>query len=339
MKNKSFVLLIAVLVVLVLTYVIQQFSTGHKTISETLVKLFPDVDSASVAYIRVYKADYPDSGIGFAKKDTGWIVSSYYGGPGKKAEIEKIIGDVVNLTGEVRSSDQALLGDFGLGDKEALHFEFYKSDSTLMRHFLAGKGLANAARSSFVRNFNDNTVYKANENLISRFAMWDAPANKRITVDRWLDLKMANIVADSVKAFNLNVKGKAYSFIKETEMSTDTLTPAKSNWKQVEPTKGKILESKDILDILNRLGRLRGSDILRSDNLASLGLDKPTESANLVLEDGRKFGFVFGAMADTTKARYAVMEGNPFIYKVAGSICESIFENPFNPPKKDAKKK
>ena len=130
MKNKNFVILVAVLVLLVLIYVVQQFSTGRKSISESVSTIYPDLDSAAVKYIKAYKQDFPDSGISFARQDTNWIVSSYYDAPGKKSDIEKIISDIKALTGEVRSSSAELLPDYDLADNQALHIELLNSDST-----------------------------------------------------------------------------------------------------------------------------------------------------------------------------------------------------------------
>jgi hypothetical protein len=326
MKNKNFVILIAILVVLILIYVIQQFSTGRKSVSETVVKIFPDLDSSAVKYIKAYKQDYPDSGISFARQDTGWIVSSYFGATGKKADIEKIITDIKALTGEVRSSNAELLGDYDLTDNQALHLELLKSDSTPMVNMLVGKGVPQSPRSSFIRKNGDNTVYKANENFLSRFAMWDAQAATRIQTSRWLELGMGSIPADSMKSMQLQIKGKTYLFEREKQVSADTAAPPQFSWSQKEPSKGKMLEDKDIAGIANRLGSLRANDLLKTADMAALGLDKPQYVAQVTGSNGSNARFAFGNMADTTsKMRYVLAEGKPFIYKVADYSFQGIF--------------
>jgi hypothetical protein len=342
MKNKNFLILIAVLVALVLIYVIQQFATGRKTLSETELTIYPGLDSAAVKYVKVFKRDYPDSGVVFARQDTGWIVSSHFDAPAKNSEVWKLISDIKALTGEVRSSSPELLADYDLTDSLALNIILLGSDSSPMAHMMVGKGLTGAGRSSFIRKNGDNTVYKANENFLSRFSMWDSKPYTKIPLNRVMDLKMANIAVDSMKSLQLVAKGKNYLFERQQQSAGDSTTPPQYAWQQKEPAKGKSLEDRDIAGIASRLCSLSGSDLLRSDNPAAFGLDKPQYQANIIFNGGSKTSFVFGAMADTiSKMHYTVVDSKPFIYKVNDAVVQGLFENPFKPkePPKDKPKK
>jgi len=330
MKNRNFAILLAVLGILVIVYVIQQVSSGKKTIAEMTIKLFPRFEPSDVALISVYKEQYPDSGIAFARKDTGWIVASYHNAPGKKADIEKIMTDMKGLGGEIRSTNPSLFSDFGLADDEALHLKFMKQDSTVLIHFLAGKGIADAPRSSFIRRAGSDTVYKADENFISRFAMWNAEPWRRVQVNRWIELKMTELALDSVIACDLVIKGKTNRFVKETQAVEDTTAPPKSSWKQVESGFGKKLEGNDIPGILSRLTNMRAFDLTSGEIYGVTGLQKPEAKALLTTTNSGVIEISFGAMADTTqKTRYAMVSDKPFIYKVSDSIYESVFVTPF----------
>lgn len=330
MKSRNFAILIGVLGILVLIYVIQQLSTGKKTISETVVKIFPGFEPSEVSYISVFKKDYPDSGISFARQDTGWIVTSYYNAPGKKSDIEKIMTDMKVLTGELRSTNPSLINDFGLADNEALHLKFMRRDSTVLVHFLAGKGLADAPRSSFIRRSGSDTVYKADENFISRFAMWNAEPWKRVQVNRWIELKMTDITPDSIAWLNLIIKGKTDRFVKEESLATDTTAPPKSYWKHVEIGSGKKLDNNEISAIVSRISNMRANDLMAASDLKGTGLENSNYKAILGTKNSAIIEFTFGAMADTTtKTRYALVSNKPYIYKIPDSIYESIFTAPF----------
>lgn len=343
MKNKNFLILIAVLAVLVLIYVIQQFATGHKSLSEAEQTIFPNLDSTAVKYVKVFKRDYPDSGVAFARQDTGWIVTSHFNAPAKNADIWKLISDIKALTGEVRSSSSELLSDYDLTDSLALNIILLDENSKPIVHMLVGKGLAGAGRSSFIRKDGDNTVYKASENFLSRFSLWDAKPYTKIPINRIVDLKMASIAVDSMKSLQLIAKGKTYIFERQQQSAGDSTTPAQYAWQQTEPSKGKALEDRDIAGIANRLCSLSGTDLLRSDNPAAFGLDKPQYQANIVFNGGGHISFVFGALADTvSKMHYTVVDNKPFIYKISDPVVQGLFENPFKPkdmPKEPAKNK
>jgi hypothetical protein len=283
-----------------------------------------------VKYIKIYKQNYPDSGVAFTRQDTGWIVSSHYNAPAKNNDVGKLISDIKALTGEVRSASPELLADYDLTDTLALNIEFLSSDSSPLVQMMVGKGIAGAGRSSFIRKGGDNTVYRANENFLSRFAMWDAKPYTKIPLNRWMDLKMTSIAVDSMQSLQLVVKGKNYLFERQQQSAGDSATPPQYAWSQKEPVKGKALEDKDIAAIASRFCSLSGSDLLRADDMAAFGLDKPQYLANLIFNGGGKMSFAFGAMADTTsKMRYAVVDSKPFIYKIGDPVFQGIFENPF----------
>jgi|GEM_PF-1558182 hypothetical protein len=339
MKNKNFIILIAVLIALILIYVIQQFATGKKSLSESEQVMFPGLDSTAVKIIKVYKRDYPDSGVVFARQDTGWIVTSHFDAPAKNADVWKLISDIKALTGEIRSTNPELLTDFDLTDSLALNIVLLDGNSSPLVHMLVGKGVAGAGRSSFIRKNGENTVYKASENFLSRFSLWDAKPYTRIPINRVVDLKIATIAVDSMQSLQIITKGKTYLFERQQQSSDDSASPAHYVWVQTEPAKGKSLEDRDISGIASRLCSMSGTDLLRSDNLAAFGLDKPQYQANVAFNGGTKLSFSFGAMADTVaKTHYTMVNVKPFIYKVTDPVFQGLFENPFK-PKESPKKK
>jgi len=289
MKRKNLITLIIVLGVLIVIYLIQNMGTDRKTISESLVNLYPDFNSSSVNQIKVFKQEYPDSGLLFTKKDGRWIVDSYFGAPARQDEIDKLMGDIKALQGEIRSTNQDLFGDFEIADDVALHMEFLGVDSSPLAHMLIGKGIPKAC---FARNSGSDTVYMAGMNFISRFAAWNAEPSKKMPGKRWAELKMTEFDKEQVNQIELKIGKKTYRFEKQEEISDDTLQVIKFVWQQVEPSKGK-LEEKKITDILSRISSLRGN----------------TDT--------------------TESTRYANIEGKPHVYLLAKYNFESIFVNPF----------
>ena len=330
MKTRNLTILVAVLAVLIVIYIIQQLSPGKKSVSESLIEIFPDFNSSSVSQIKVYKQDYPDSGLSFAKKDGIWLVASYFNAPAKENDIDKLLTDINTLQGEIRSVNADLHDDFEIADNTALHLEFSGPDSTIFARLLIGKGVPQASRSSFIRKYNTDTVYKANENFLSRFAVWNAEPAKKMPAKRWADMKMTDADKNTVSAIEIKAKRMTYSFEKVEEPAEDTTLPPKSVWKQIKPKKGEILKDKDIQTILNRLTKLNANEIVGNEILSEHGLTKPKYSAGFTTEDGQSTKINFGAVADTTsEARYANVEGKPFVYKAAKYNYESIFVNPF----------
>ena len=330
MKSKNLGILVAVLAVLIVIYLIQQFSSGKKSVSESLIQLYPDFNSSSVNFIKVYKQDYPDSGLSFVKKDGKWQVASYFYAPAKENDIDKLLTDVKSMQGEIRSTKADLFEDYDIADDAALHLEFQGPDSAIIAHFLVGKGVQQSSRSSFVRNYNADTVYMANQNFLSRFAVWNAEPSKKMPDKRWADMVMTHVDKEQIQSIEIKAKRKTYLFTKNEEPSEDTLAPPKYVWKQVTPKKGKVLEDKDIQSILGRITGLNASDIVSRESNPEYGLTKPEYTVNVITGEGQATKINFGIEADTTsKAHYAMVEGQPFIYNVANYHFEAMFVNPF----------
>lgn len=330
MKSKNLIALVVVLGILIVIYLIQNLGSDKVSVSESLTDLFPDFNSSSVTMIKAYKHLYPDSGLTFIKTDGDWYVESYFNAPAKESEIDKLFTDIKKIQGEVRSTSQDLFPDYEIADDVALHVEFLGSDSSQIAHILFGKGVPQASRSSFMRNFGSDTVYMANENFISRFAVWNAEPSKKMPAKRWIELNLAAFDKEQVKSIELIDRKKAYLFEKHEEIVTaDTIETTKTVWTQVKPDKDK-LEEKKITDLLNRVSSLRGMDIISTEILPEYKLDKPSQTVGVTLDDGTAYRFGFGGEADTTSnSRYLKVEGKPHVYTVAKYTYESIFVNPF----------
>ncbi len=330
MKSKNMIILVVVLAVLVVIYLAQNMGSDKMTVSESLLDLYPDFNSSSVTAIKAYKQDYPDSGLMFVKQDNNWLVESYYNAPAKVSEIEKLFTDIDNLQGEIRSLNQDLFSDYDIEDAKALHVEFLGSDNSEIAHILFGKGVPQASRSSFLRNYGQDTVYMGSENFISRFAAWNADPAKRLPAKRWVEMKLADFDKESSKQIEL-VKGKTKYLFEKQEQSVmeDTVETTKEVWVQVKPSKDKLDEMK-IDGILSRIGALRAMEIVSGEILPDQGLVDPKYIAGVTLKDGATQVFSFGAETDTTSSAYYVkVEGRPLVYKVAKFNFEAIFDQPF----------
>ena len=324
------IILVIVLAVLIGIYLIQNLSSDKMTVSESLLDIYADLNSSNVTSIKVYKQLFPDSGLVFNKTDGQWVLSSYYSAPAKESEIDKLFTDIKNIKGEIRSANQELFTDYDITDDQALHLEFLGSDGSEIAHVLFGKGVPQASRSSFIRNANSDTVYMANENFISRFAMWNAEPSKRITPKRWVELSLAEFDREAAKSIEVEKGKSTYLFEKEEVIVPgDSLETTKSVWKQTKPAQNPV-EEKKITDMLGRLANFRATEIVAGEPSPEHKLGKTGYSVGVTLEDGTNYRFIFGAETDTTSGSYYVqVEGKPFVYKMAKFVYESIFVNPF----------
>jgi hypothetical protein len=331
MKNKKSVMLIGVLGVLIVIYLLQQLGADKKSLSESMTDIFSDFNTSSINTISVYKQDFPDSGLHFTKKDGVWLIPSYFNIDAKEKDIDKLLTEIKSLQGEIRSTKAELFSDYDITDNKALHIELFGADSSGIAHMLVGKGVQQASKASFIRKLNSDTVYKANQNFLSRFAVWNAESSKKMPGKRWANMMVtSSFERDKIESFEITTKRKTYQFMKKQMIPQDTLAQSTFVWEQVKPKRGKILEDKDIQDIVDRLIGINAQEIVNTEVLSKYGLAKPKYYAKYTSSNGDITKISFGNTTDTTSASYYVsVNTKPFIYKVAKYNFESAFIDPF----------
>lgn len=132
MSKKTIYILLGIFVVLIAIFLLQKALTRPAGKSESLTALKVNFPVDQVSYIQVFKQDYPDSGLFFARKDTTWIVANQYGAPAKNDDVKKILADLDSLSGSVRGEDASLYPDFEISDRDALQIKLLGVDSSLL---------------------------------------------------------------------------------------------------------------------------------------------------------------------------------------------------------------
>ena len=325
-KKIIYTLLVVLVVLIVVSYALKGLDRATRS-PESLSELQLEFDSDKVARIDVYKQDYPDSGLHFARHESGWVVVSAYSSPAKNEDIEKLITDLREVKGTIRGESADLYEDFDITDERALQIELFDSDGSRLVHLYVGKG--SAGRECFVRLAGLPVVYLADGNFISRFAAWNAPPEKKLPTDRWLQLTLCDIDRNAMTSFRIS-KGKTiYEFALVEEPSEDTLTPPTKTWKQISPKKGIKLEESKIKSLSFSLAGIRASDVVDPSEKSKYGLDKRGFILWAGDDQGNTVQISFGTKIDDSEDRYAHVKGRESVYKVNESTFERFFVQPF----------
>lgn len=332
MNKKMIYILIGVFVVLLIVIYLQKSlnrATGNpETLNELSLAFPPD----SVVRIDVFKQDYPDSGLYFRKKDAAWVVANEYNSPANQTDVQKLIDDLHGVSGSVRGESADLFPDFDITDEKALQIEFYDAADNKLLHLYVGKG-GGSGKECFVRLAGSPDTYLADENFISRFAAWNAPPEKKLPRDRWLDLKLCSIDRKDITAFSVT-KGKTeYEFANQQEPSEDTLAPPTKAWKQVAPEKGKRLEESKIRSLSTSISGLRARGVVDPSNKDKFGLDKPKDVLAAADSSGNDVVISFSDPVNDDGERYVIVHGRDAVYTVDKNTFERFFVTPFEEKK------
>ncbi len=325
-KKTIYTLLIVLVALIVVSYALKGLDRATRS-SESLNELRIEFDPGEAVKIDVHKQDYPDSGLHFARHESGWVVVNAYSSPAKEEEIEKLITDLKEVKGSVRGESADLYEDFDITDERALQIELFDSDDSKLLHLYVGKG--SAGRECFVRLAGLPVVYLADENFISRFAAWNAPPEKKLPTDRWLQLSLCDIDRNAMTSFKIGKKKMNYEFALVEEPSEDTLTPPIKAWKQISPEKGMKLEESKIKSLSSSLASIRASDVVDPSERSKYGLDKPGYILWASDDQGNTARIDFGNKIDDGEDRYAAVKGRESVYRVDKSTFERFLVQPF----------
>jgi hypothetical protein len=327
MNKKIIYAMVIILGVLVVFWVVLKNVDTATSEPESLAALDIDFNAENAAKIDVFKQDYPDSGLHFAKIDTVWVVTNAYNAPAKKPDIEKLLTDLNEVSGEIRAESAELYDDFDITDEKALQIEISDDGGSKLLHAYIGKG--GTGMQSFIRLAGSPTVYLANENFISRFAAWNAPPEKKLPINRWVELALCDIPRENVKSIILKRGKTEYEFAMEEEPSEDTLTPPVEAWTQVAPQKGKKLEESKIKRLHSTISSMRASDVADPENRDKFGLDNPYYSIKVLDGEGKSTYIKFSKPFDDKDNRYAVVEGKNALYVVPSGTFDRVFQDQF----------
>lgn len=330
-KKIIYSMLIVLVFLLIISFALKNVgspTSEPESFSALEIKFDPD----SVTKIDVFKQDYPDSGLHFVKLDTSWVVSNAFDAPAKQSDIDKLLTDLDDVSGQVRSKSADLYNEYDISDEKALQIELYNAAGSKVVHVYVGKG--GTGQECFVRLAGSPVVYLADNNFISRFAAWNAPPEKRLPTDRWVDLALCDIPRDQIKSFKIK-KGKTeYDFALIEEPLEDSLAQPQEVWTQVSPKKGLKLEESKIKRLHSGIAALRASGVVNPDLANDPKLKNPAYSLWIADGDGNMTQIYFGKTYDDAEDRYAVVEGKNVVYTVPKNTFNRIFEDQFKKPDK-----
>lgn len=330
-KKTIYFMLIALGVLLVFSFLLKSFDSTTSS-PESFTALDIDFDQELIAKIDIFKRDFPDSGLHFIKTNTVWVVSNEYGAPAKSDDVEKLMADLNAVSGQVRGEAAELYAEFDITDENALQIEMYDSEGSKLVHVYIGKG--GSGRESFMRIAGSPVVYLANENFISRFAAWQAPPEKKLPADRWIELALCDIPRADVKSFKITKSKTEYEFALIEEPSEDSLAPPSEVWTQLSPKKGFKLEESKIKRLHSSLVGLRASGVTNPESKDKFGLDKPKNAIWIADAGGNSVSIKFSKPVNDDGERYAMIEGKDAVYTVPKHTFERVFEDPFKKPDK-----
>jgi hypothetical protein len=298
--TRGIVILAVVLVALVIIARVTSQNRLATVEGGGFVELLPGFDRADLATVRAWVGTNPDSSVVLSRSGDGWVVASDYDWPAREENVKTLLDDLEGLSGELRSSDPAVLADYAIADSNSFHIAGEKSGGSELFHLVVGK---NARGGGFVRQAGSNEVYLTSKGLRSSFGIWgDDP--KPPQAQRWLDLQVVKLDRNDIDKIVLK-NGKSTMVLEkefeepaavsaaEGDSAAAPAGPDRTKWSWKPDKKGPFHKVKTD-GVLNQVASLYATKAADPKKVDQYGLDPAERTVEITLHDGTVTRLLFG---------------------------------------------
>ena len=340
-KNRNILILAAVLLVLLGISLVQKAGYRKSTSRSSTDMVVAGTITADQLDRITLGFGQDDESVVLLSTPTVWVVTSAWDAPASMGRIDGLLRNLSDLSGEFRSDNKSVLGDYGLADDVAVKVRAYGKDGELALALDIGNKPERAS-GNFIKRPDTNKVYLTAVNLLSPLGLYDGPASPGH--QHWLDLQAVQADRLAVDGVILRDDGGNLEMTKEfaeakpvpgPESTPPTVEPGGEDrttweWKLVTP-KAMALAKTKADGVLNSLVGIRAVDVADPDaDLAAYGLADPFRTATLVMEDGSDLTLEFGnlreAEGDLQAGIWMKMQGQRSIWVVTEYTVKNIFK-------------
>ncbi len=335
-NTRNLIILVVVLVVLGGISLLQRSSHHRQTSRAATEILVPDQYTADDLDRITLGQGKQEVTVDLVRAPDGWKVASSWNVKAAANRIDGLLKAVGNLSGEFRSDKAEVVADYGLADSSAVHIRLYKDDKPVV--FLEVGNRSQGQPGNFVRLGDSHAVYLSTVSLLSPLGIYGdliPPKNRhfldlqavkedRLAVDRII-LRDGRHVIEMQKEFSMTEPDSA-----DTTGAAPRPDRSVWEWKLIKPRQAALAKTKAD-GVLGTLVSIRATDVGDPDqDIAAIGLDKPSRTATLVKEDGSEIVLEFGntreAEGDHPAGTWMRVKGDDTLWVVTDYTTKNIFK-------------
>ncbi len=341
MKEKHLYYLGGAFLVLLIIYFFSQPKLSTVNYDDIVQSVIIGVSKDDVKEIEVYKQTGNDeSRMVFTKKDDQWYIPTKFYAKVKEYSINRILDDMLEMTGKVRSSDPKHQEMFQVSDQHGIHVILKDNQKPLANLIIGKKG--EDYNTGFVRYSGKEKIYAVDKNILSALGInTEIDTLTRFKTTNFIDLNAVKLAKDELKIAALVSNGKELQIKKvekiEEPTEADTTQPKKKEFEWVL-VKGKTevkLDQTEVDKFLREVTNVNSQEVI--DNIGNTledlskssqyGFNRPSNYMVFIKQaDDSRYNVIFGKEYEKDAGYYMYVEYNNLVYKVSTSKFDSIFK-------------
>lgn len=302
MNKKQIVILLGVLGALIVAVVAKRLVPRPEVYKEETQSLEIAFSPETATRVVLGKGSGEQERVELQRANGAWRIPSLWNAKADGEKVERFLDSLSRLKGEVRSSADDVLSDFGITDEQALHVTVFQEARPVL-HLLLGTAPA-GWQQLFVRQANSSTVFLAQSDLLSEMGIWQMSDATKPSADAWADLRFLAFSPESITRIELKEKG--------------------ADWQELG---GQLPFERDPAKAQTHLQELLN---LRAQRVAdpagtAYGLTEPAWQLRFVKREGAPVVLTVGApTAEGSTDRYLRVEEASEVYAVSGYTLDRI---------------
>jgi hypothetical protein len=342
MKEKHLKILAGVFLFLLIVYIISKPRPTSVNLDDFVQNIIIGVSKEDIKKIEVYKETTSEkpARMEFAMIDEKWKIPTHYYANVQKDRLNRLLDDLLEMTGKVRTSDPKHLDKFQITDEQGIHLLLKdETDKTLVNLIIGEQG--EDPSSNFVRFAGKDKVYFADKNLLSCLMVYN---NKIDTLTKFKqrsfvelqavkqdinELEMIGIVANGIERIVKKVERE----VEVQENDSTTTTKKESVWILAKKNKEMELDQDEIEQFFENVTQIRGTELV--DHLGNTfedmnknrkyGFKRPSHYIVFKKPESEQQNIIFGKKYGEDDGHYMNVQYDALVYKVTKSNYKKIF--------------
>lgn len=343
MKEKHLYIFAGVFVVLLIIFFITKPRHTSVNVDELVQTIVFGVAKEDVRNIEVYKETGTEQPVKmvFAQKDGQWRIPTRFNSKADKSRIDRLLDEVLELTGKVRSTDPRHFETYQITDAQGIHLLLQDETNKSLANLIIGKR-GEDGNSGFVRFGGKDKVYAVDKNMLASLNIYgEIDTLSQFKDDVFIDLQAVDTDKDKLELIALLHEGKQMivkKIDKEVEVTIDDSTKTtkqEEQWVLATGNKEVELETREVDNFIRDVTKIRAEKVV--DRIANPldEMNKNTKygfsqrSSAVVFQDKEtreQKNVIFGKEYEKDKGYFMNVQYDGIIYHFGKSNYDKIFK-------------
>jgi len=343
MEEKHLKILASVFVLLFVIYFITKPRHTGVNVDELVQTIVIGISKDDVKTIEVYKetaSEQPIQMIFTKQDDDKWIIPTRFNGKAQKSRMDRLVDDLLEMTGKARSSDPGHFETYQISDEQGIHLLLKDEANKVMANLIIGKK-AEEYNSGFVRFTGKEKVYSVDKNLLSSLNInGDIDTLSAFDQSNFIDLQAVDQNKEDLEMVGLVANRKEMiikKVEKEIEYTAEDSTKAtkiEAEWVLAKNGNEIDLDQSEVDKYFRDIANIRAEELIdRMGNSfqdmnknSKYGFQRPSHYIVFKKPEENQKNVILGREYEKDKGYYLFVQYDGLVYKLTKSNYDKIFK-------------